>query len=140
MEHSFGHDKGLPRPEFRNFVFQVDQQFAFDDVEKLVIVIVLVPVIFAFDHSESHYGSIHLTKRLVVPLVRSRIRECLLVDQLQRFCSTLRRVSYGYCVDVLIVRWSPIVFFGFARNAPVWMHTALLRRISDIFLRSCAVV
>ena len=47
--------------------FKIDEQLSLDDIEKLVIIRVLMPVIFAFDNAESNDGIIHSHKRLIVP-------------------------------------------------------------------------
>src|SRR5579864_6069621 len=75
--------------------FQVDQQLALNHIEELVVMIVLVPVILAFDHAQAHHRTVHLAKRLVVPLVRSRIGERLLIDQLQMFVQHIEASVIG---------------------------------------------
>ena len=63
----FGHDETLPRREFYDAVFEVDQQLAFDDVKELIVLVVLVPVIFALIMRRAD-GLIDLAERLVEPL------------------------------------------------------------------------
>src|SRR5215470_7579536 len=49
VKHSLGHHETLSRRELNCSPLQVNQQLAFDDVKELVIVIVLVPVVFALN-------------------------------------------------------------------------------------------
>ena len=64
--------------------FEIDQQLAFDNVEKFVIVSMFVPVIFALHNAKANDGAVHLTERLVVPLVGASIGERSFVDHFQR--------------------------------------------------------
>src|SRR5580704_12183252 len=84
MQDSLRNDGALSRGKFHGSAFEIDQQLAFDYVEKFVIVIVLVPVIFALHYAKTNDGAIHLTERLVVPLVGARIGEGLFVNEFQR--------------------------------------------------------
>ena len=54
MQNSFGYDKALPRSEIDDAVFQIDEQPSFHDIEELIVVIVLVPVVLAFDDTHAH--------------------------------------------------------------------------------------
>src|SRR5215510_2698155 len=49
VHHAFGHDESLARVKLHSAAFEIDQQPALDDVEKLIVVIVFVPVILALD-------------------------------------------------------------------------------------------
>ena len=63
---------------------EIDEELPLDDVEKLVVIRVLVPVIFAFDDAESNDGVIHPCECLVVPRVTDRIDDRIERDRLQR--------------------------------------------------------
>src|SRR5438046_2954911 len=52
MHHPFWYHHALSRRELKRPAFDVDEQLAFDDVKELVVIIVLVPVVFAFDNAE----------------------------------------------------------------------------------------
>jgi len=43
----------------------------------------LVPMVLALHNAKTNYGAIHLTESLVVPLIRTRIGECLFVNYFQ---------------------------------------------------------
>src|SRR5690242_20499776 len=83
MQNSLGDHHALPRTEFHGAAFEINQQLSFDDVEELIIVIMLVPVIFALHHTETNYGAVHLAMRLVVPLVSAGIGEGAFVNYFQ---------------------------------------------------------
>ena len=83
MEDSFGNDRALPRAELHGSAFEIDQQLPFDNVEKLVVIVVLVPMIFALDDSKTNHRPIHLAKRLVEPLIGARTRERFFVNEFQ---------------------------------------------------------
>ena len=61
-------------------VVHVDQQLSLDHVEKLVVIVVLVPVILAFNYAQANHRFVHLAKRLVIPLVGAGGGERPLVD------------------------------------------------------------
>jgi len=50
VTNSLWNDEALSRRKFDRLIFEIDQQFSFDHVEKFVIVGVLVPVILTFYH------------------------------------------------------------------------------------------
>lgn len=77
MQNSLGDHGALSWTKFHGPAFEINQQLPFDDVEKLIVVIMLVPVIFALHHAETNYGTVHLAKRLVVPTCRCRCRRAL---------------------------------------------------------------
>src|SRR5690348_1302798 len=83
MEHALGNDSALPRTKLHGAAFEVNQQLPFDNVEKLIIIVMLVPVIFALYHTKTDDRAIHLTESLVVPLVGARFGERALVDDFQ---------------------------------------------------------
>ena len=85
MQDAFRDHHSLARIQFDGAAFEVDEQAAIGDVEEFVIVVVLVPVIFALDDTEPYYGIVHLAERLVVPLELASFRERLGVDPFERW-------------------------------------------------------
>jgi len=56
---------------------QVDEQLALHNIEKLVVLIVLMPVVLAFNHAHADYRCVHLAERLIEPLVFAGVRRPL---------------------------------------------------------------
>src|SRR3712207_4084621 len=54
-----------------------------DDVEEFVIVVMLVPVIFALHDAKSHDRTVHSDRRLVIPLILAGINQSLYIHQLK---------------------------------------------------------
>ena len=54
MPHTFGNDKSLSGRKVDRSLFQINQQPALDNIEKLVVIIVLVPMILALDHANAN--------------------------------------------------------------------------------------
>src|ERR1700761_5217628 len=89
MHHSFGHDEALSRSEFDDaffllFTLEIDEQLSFDDIEKFIVVLVLVPVVFASPNAHAHDRLVDLAQRLVEPLVCAGVGQGFYIDQLQR--------------------------------------------------------
>src|SRR5438270_4083964 len=95
VNYAFRYNESLARSEFNGAVFKIDEQLAFDYVEKLVVIVVFVPVIHAFDDSNSYHRSVHLAERLVVPLMRSCVGKRFFVDQLQRLMQNIQSSVVG---------------------------------------------
>src|SRR5690349_22962293 len=85
MEHALGNDSALPRTKLHGAAFEGNQQLPFDNVEKLIIIVMLVPVIFALYHTKTNDRAIDLAKSLVVPLISARVSERAFVDDFHRF-------------------------------------------------------
>ena len=83
MEHTFGNDKSLSGRQVNASALQINQEPAFDHVEKFVLIIVLVPMVFALDHADTDNRGVYLAKRLVEPRVTG-IGQRLFVNHLQR--------------------------------------------------------
>jgi hypothetical protein len=81
VNHTLGDDKSLPGLQINGPVFQVDDEVPLEYEEEFVVVVVLVPVIFALQDTQSNNRIIHLTQRLVVPAVRARFDKCGNVNQ-----------------------------------------------------------
>lgn len=84
MQNAFGDDDALARVESDQAIFEIEQELAFDDIEKLVVVIVFVPVVFTAKNAQAHDGGVYLAERLVVPLKFAVIGELLFFDDFQR--------------------------------------------------------
>jgi hypothetical protein len=67
--HPIDEDLSLGAP-----FLQIDEKHAFDHVEKLIVVIVFVPVILPFKHANAHHRSIHLAQCLVEPFELAGVR------------------------------------------------------------------
>ena len=91
MHDAFGNDDSLARAEVdgARVVFcgggvlridEIDEQTAFDDVEELVLLLMVVPVIVSLDDAEANDGIVHVAERLVVPRVRGSVRGQLFFD------------------------------------------------------------
>jgi hypothetical protein len=61
--------------EFDGAILEIDQELTFDDVEKFIVVVVFVPVIFSLDDTETDDGLVHLTESLVIPFEGAGIGE-----------------------------------------------------------------
>ena len=83
VQGAFGDDKTLSWCKVNGLAFQIDQQSTFDHIKEFIITFVFVPVIFAFYNAHPHHRLVHLAQRLVVPLVRARVGESLLIDHFQ---------------------------------------------------------
>ncbi len=84
MQHSSRHNKALFWPEFLRPPFQIDQETSLNDIEELVEIVVLVPVVFALHDSETDDRVVDLAKSLVVPGIGARIDARLNVNALER--------------------------------------------------------
>ena len=83
MHDTFGNDEALPGVESYQAIFEIDQELALDYVKKLVVLVMFVPMVFTLNNAEANDGVIHLTERLVEPLVNACVGEGFLVDDLQ---------------------------------------------------------
>jgi hypothetical protein len=91
VHNAFGNDDSLARAEVdgTGIVFcgggvvgidEIDEQTAFDDVEELVLLLMVVPVIASLDDTEANDGIVHVAEGLVVPGVRGGVGCQLLLD------------------------------------------------------------
>jgi hypothetical protein len=69
VDYSAGDDEGLAGIELDGLVFEIDEELAFDGEEELVVIVVLVPVVFAFDNADADDGVVDHAKGLVEPHV-----------------------------------------------------------------------
>ena len=63
-----------------------------ENEEKLIVVIVLVPVVFTLHYAKAHHRVVYPAERLVVPLVRDRLCKCFLAP-CPNFCPELEPLS-----------------------------------------------
>jgi hypothetical protein len=80
MPNPARHHEAFFRVEFNGLVFQIDQQFAIDDIEKLIKFRVRMSMIFAFDDPEPDDGIVHLAQSLVPPFVAAGVDQPLDID------------------------------------------------------------
>src|SRR5688572_25210532 len=83
MDHAPRYDESLARIEGHNAVFEIDVETPFYYIEEFVIVIVLVPVVFALDHAQSHDRVVDLAQGLVEPRMLDRADQRLEVDNFE---------------------------------------------------------
>ncbi len=67
MNDASRNDKTLLGLKVDRSIFKVDHEVALQDKEKLIILIVLVPMVIALHYPQAHHRVIHFAKRLVVP-------------------------------------------------------------------------
>ncbi len=72
MHDPFGHDKALVGVQFNRALFHFDDKAPLQNKEKLIVVIVLVPVILALHDAEPHNRIIDLAQSLIIPRVIAR--------------------------------------------------------------------
>jgi hypothetical protein len=80
MKDASRNNKALPRRQFDRAALKINEQLPLDDVEELIIFVVLVPMVLAFDYPQSHYRIVNFTQGLVEPFVFTGIREGLFID------------------------------------------------------------
>jgi len=83
MYHPPRNNKPLPRGKRDGLVFQIDQELSLDYIEEFIVLIMFVPVVSSLNHTEPNNGVVDPAKSLVVPLEFTRVRQSLLVDDLQ---------------------------------------------------------
>jgi len=69
MDHTFGDGDTLLRLEFDGATFEIHQEEAFDDVEELVLIVVLVPVELAMQDAKPDDAVVDAGEGLVEPLL-----------------------------------------------------------------------
>ena len=99
MQHTFGNDKSLSGREVDRSLFQINQQPALDNIEKLVVIIVLVPMILALDHANANDRRVDLAERLIEPRLTG-VRKRFLIDHLQRSVQNIKSRIVGEILDV----------------------------------------
>ncbi len=54
MHDTFGDDKALPRVETYQLILEIDQELTLNDVEKLIIILVFVPMVFTTEYPQPY--------------------------------------------------------------------------------------
>ena len=83
MDDTFGDRKTLPGVEGDRTVFEVDQELTVEDKKEFVVLIVFVPVVFAFDDPDADNAAIDLREGLVEPFVCGGLYDRGDVDELE---------------------------------------------------------
>ncbi len=84
MKSSARHNQSLTWPKLGTAPFEINDEPALHYVEKLVFRRVLMPVIFALDHSHSNDRIVHAAQRLVPPLIRTGVCKFFLPHDFER--------------------------------------------------------
>jgi hypothetical protein len=92
MEHTFGNDKSLSWRQINGSALQINQEPAFNNVEKFVVIVVLVPIVFALDHADTDNRGVYLAKRLMNQGLVASVSAFSLITS-SAPCKTLSRVS-----------------------------------------------
>jgi hypothetical protein len=100
VNNASGHDESLAGLEFNGSVLQIEQQQAFDGEEELVVVVVFVPVVLAFDEADADYRIVDLAEGLVEPLVILGVRDGVEVDAFEGVVEDVEAsfIGEGSCV------------------------------------------
>jgi hypothetical protein len=82
----------------RTIAPEIDYESAAQDVEKLIIIVVFVPVVLALHYAEPDDVIVHPAERLIVPLVGDRLCELIDIDQSEgvKLYVVMRRVGKGF--------------------------------------------
>jgi hypothetical protein len=83
MNDSSRNDIALLWVKLDRLILEVDDEHSVDNIEELIDVVVLVPVVFAFDNSNPDYGVVDFAESLVEPLVFYSVDYRLDVDELE---------------------------------------------------------
>src|SRR5438876_12436418 len=75
MHDALGNHEALSLLQVDRLVFQIDDEVAIEHEEKLVVVVVLVPMVLTLHDAQTDNGIVDLAKRLVVPLIRASLYE-----------------------------------------------------------------
>src|SRR5262249_3182036 len=84
MHNTFWHNEALPRLQFYNSIFQIDEEQSFHDIEELVFFVMPVPVILTLNDAETHDRVVHLAQCLIEPSVFTSVADRLDIDPLER--------------------------------------------------------
>jgi len=68
VDHATGDHESLSRIELNGFGFEVDEKLALHSEKEFVVVVMFVPVIFAFNDADAYNGIVDSAERLVEPL------------------------------------------------------------------------
>jgi len=85
VPNAFRDHEALTWSELDYAIFQIHDEAALDDVEELIFVVVMMPMVVALlEDAESHDRVVHLAQGLIVPRVRDLPDERIEIDDLQR--------------------------------------------------------
>jgi hypothetical protein len=84
MHHTSWHNEALSRLQFYNLIFQINDEQSFHNIEELVFLVMLVPMILALNDAETNDRVVHLAQCLVEPSVLTSIADCLYIDPFER--------------------------------------------------------
>ena len=73
-------DKSLTSRELDDAILKIDQQPAGDDIKKLIILMVFVPMVFPFNYADPNDRVIHFAQGLIEPFEFDRFRESRDID------------------------------------------------------------
>ena len=85
-------------------VFKIDEKISLDYIEELIIGIMLVPVVFAFDDADAYYRIVDFAEGLVEPLEFAAVGQSFYVDDFERLVQDVeasfirirsKRISHG---------------------------------------------
>ncbi len=85
MPDAFGNDKSLLWLQINRAIFEIDDKVPLQDKEKLVVVVMFVPVVLALHDPQANNGVVHLAERLVIPLIRAGFHQGWNVHQAERW-------------------------------------------------------
>src|SRR4029453_15969744 len=131
MQHAGRDAEGLIRLEYNGVpALQLDVELTLQEVEELVLLIVLVPVILPLHHSKADQDIAHPDQSLVVPRLRDGVDEVLNIDRLEGLEERLvmdrvaGQVSGGGLIDGLSHR--SFLTWGFFLT-PIGAKVSLIR-------------
>lgn len=84
VDDALGDGDALVGAEGEGFVFEVDIEQPAQDKEELIVIVMLVPVVFALDDAHADAGVVDDAERLVEPGVGVGGVDCINVDKFQR--------------------------------------------------------
>jgi hypothetical protein len=100
VNNASGDDESQAGFKLDGSFLKVDKQQAFDGEEELVVVVVLVPVVLAFDEADADYRIVDLAEGLVEPLVILGVRDGVEVDAFEGVVEDVEAsfIGEGSCV------------------------------------------
>src|SRR6201988_2320299 len=78
-------NKAFSGLEIHTAIFQIDDEVSVEHEEELIVVVVLVPMIFALHDAETDDGDVDLAEGLIVPAVLARTNQGRDVHDTQRW-------------------------------------------------------
>jgi hypothetical protein len=118
MPHAVRYHEALLPCELDSSILQVDQEAALDDIEELIFVGVVVPVILALDDAQADNGIVDPAQGLIEPArVHASAIACTSISSSGENW-TLSRVSYGYAA-ASVMNHSDQTGWGISRSSDV---------------------